>query len=247
MLSALALLGCATTLTGPSDVIQWDLHPDMVEGEVRVAPIVVVAEVPEPELKGLVGQPLDPWVAQGRLIRTAEVAELPYAFQHQVPGALYGALPRDWDGHFRDQDLTLSQRITLTHALGEDGRGISAALTEIAKERGGDATLFTWVVALDGVPLTREHMAGELVLMDDGMPVTVEHDTEPYRIIAEVGLALVSAEGEILFRYQDEYEGLLTDSNPLDAVARGMAHDAVGDIAPFWLSAPPSAAVARTE
>lgn len=229
----LALTGCATHLK-PMDAMDWDTQPRMVYGDVRVAPVVVVAEVPQVDLTGAVGEELDSWRAEGRLTRTAELAELPYVIRSEVPGALNKTLGHGWTGHFRDARLTWAQELAIINALQRDRGTISQVTGDIAGQVGGDATLFTWVIENEGAPLTDEYMVGELVFAD-GLPVMVEHGSEPYRVQVEVGVALVAADGTLLFRYQDEYRGLLADGSPLDSLARDMARELVDDIAPLWL------------
>lgn len=224
--------GCHGRLS-PMDKLAWDVHPGMVEGEILVAPVLVVAEAPEPDLTGIVGEPLDSWRARGRLERTAELAELPYAFHAAVPGALYRNLPQDWEGHFRDTRLGLTQHVALISALRDPERSVVPVMAEIAKSSGGDAMLFTWVKENEGRPLTDDHLVGELVV-HEGVPVIVDHDAEPYAVEVLVGVALVAADGDVLFRYEDHYRGLLTGDGPQE-LGRSIARALVDDITPYWL------------
>lgn len=224
--------GCHAHLS-PMDKLAWDIHPGMVTGEVLVAPVLVVAEAPTPDLTGIVGEKLDGWQAQGRIERTAHLAELPYAFHANVPGALYASLPEQWDGHFRDTRLTLPQTMALTAALKDPERSPTPLMGEIAAASGAQAVLFTWVVETEGRPLTDEHLVGELVV-HEGVPVVVDHDAEPYAVEALIGVALVAADGDVLFRYQDRYSGLLVGDGPQD-LGRDMARSLVDDITPYWL------------
>ena len=223
--------GCAHHVSEPLDTLDWDLHPRVVQGLIHVAPVIVAAEAPTPDLTGIVGERLDDQRAAGRLHRTAQLAELPYAVHDQVPGALYATLPREWKGTFRDARLSIPDQARLTQAVAQD-LPLSPMLSRIAKGYEGDAVLFTWVVTAEGQPLTDEHLVGELVFQD-GVPVLVDHQGEPYAVQAELGVALVATDGEILFRYQDHYQGLLMDDSGL---AHDMAHDLVADIAPLWLN-----------
>jgi hypothetical protein len=224
--------GCSSHLS-PMDRLAWDVHPGMVEGEILVAPVLVVAEAPTPDLTGIVGEKLDGWQARGRMERTADLAELPYAFHAAVPGALYRNLPPQWEGHFRDTRLSLPQQIALTSALNDPERSPTPIMAEIAIASGADAVLFTWVVEADGRPLTDEHLVGELVV-HEGVPVVVDHDIEPYAVDALIGVALVAADGDVLFRYEDRYSGLLVGDGPED-LGRTMARSLVDDITPYWL------------
>lgn len=224
--------GCHAHLS-PMDKLSWDIHPGMVSGEILVAPVLVIAEAPTPDLTGIVGETLDGWQAEGRIKRATHMAELPYAFHANVPGALYASLPDQWDGHFRDTRISLPQTLALTSALKDPERSPTALMGEIAEASGAEAMLFTWVVEAEGRPLTDEHLVGELVV-HEGVPVVVDHVAEPYAVDALIGVALVAADGDVLFRYEDRYRGLLVGDGPED-LGREMARALVDDITPYWL------------
>ena len=230
-------IACASHQPRPTDALDWDLHPELVTGVIRVAPVIVIAELPQAELEDGVGERLSPWLAQGRIERTQELAELPYAYRSAVPGALHQALPSDWDARFMDGKLPISQQLHLANALTDPSVSLSQAFSQAARAMGGDATLFTWVIHAEGSPLTNTHMVGELVWAE-GLPVMVDHVSEPYTVRAELGLALVDARGQVLFRYQDDYAGVLSKEHGLSDLSREFANAAVADIAPHWLGEP---------
>jgi len=235
-LGTLMLLLCIATgcrgHVSPMDRVAWDFDPVMVEGEILVAPVLVLAEVPDPDLTGRFGEDLHWKNATGRLQRTAQLAELPYSVHAALPGALYRSLPPDWEGHFRDMRLSLPQQIALTQGLKDPGRSALSLMVDVAKAAGGDAVLFSWVIEAEGTPLTDEFLVGELVVYE-GLPVIVDHTVEPYAVEALVGMALITQAGELVFRYQDRYSGLLTGDGP-DELGRAIARDLVADIAPIW-------------
>lgn len=234
-LTSLLLVACAHRAPA-MDTIQWDLNPGTVQKEVRVAPVIVAAEAPHADLTGIVGEELRDERADGRLRRTAQVAELPYAVHAAVPGALNAALGPEWSGHFRDTRLPVADLIALTQAVsGEEP--LADTLSAVARECEGDAVLFTWILEAEGRPLTDHHLVGELVFQN-GVPVLVDHHSEPYAVRTEVGMALVATDGEILFRYQDTYEDLLVADGSVDSLGRRVAKDLVGDIVPLWLGDP---------
>lgn len=230
-------IACANHQPRPTDALDWDLHPELVSGVIQVAPVIVIAELPQAELEDGVGQRLAPWLAQGRIQRTQELAELPYAYRSAVPGALHQALPSDWDAHFMDGKLPVAQQVHLANALSDPSTSLTQAFSQAAQAMGGDATLFTWVLQAEGSPLTNTHMVGELVWAD-GLPVVVDHVSEPYTVRAELGLALVDSHGQVLFRYQDDYAGVLSKEHDLGDLSRAFANAAVADIAPHWLGEP---------
>lgn len=231
----LMTLACAPQhhVAQPLDALDWDLTPGAVGHEVRVAPIIVAAEAPTPDLTGIVGEQLLDEQAAARLHRTSQLAELPHSVHEAVPGQLHTALPDSWNGYFRDTRLSLAEQVRLTHAVrGEEP--LTDALSEIALGVEGEAVLFTWVIENEGTPLTDDHMVGELVFRG-GVPVLVDHHSEPYVIRTEIGVALVSTDGELLFRYQDTYDGLLVEDRSAKSLGRDLARDLVADIAPLWL------------
>jgi len=214
--------------------MRWDVHPDRVEGEIGVAPVIIVAEATEPDLTGIVGESLETWRAAGRLERTAELNEWPHDFRAAVPGAVFAALPSHWEGHFRDMRFGFSQQHALMVALRDHRQSFTRVMRDVAMQASTDAVLFTWVLELEGHPLTDEHLVGELVI-ENGVPLLVEHSSEPYRVETEVGVALVSRDGELLFRYQDEYTGLLSAQHDSRSLAHDIAASLIDDIVPLWL------------
>lgn len=245
MQNALLLLHLSSPALPPSepshpealmDALDWDVHPRIVEGDIRVLPAIVITEAPELHRTGLLGETVDPWIRMEREERTAELAALPVAMRDAVPGALFSEMPEAWTGTFRDAPMSPGVRRQLEHAVAGEG-SLEAALAEAGRSAGGDAALIVWVLHTSGEPLTASHMVGEMVLANE-IPVIVDHASEPYTVRVEAGMALVASDGEVLFRYQDVYEGVLTGDSPLRVTARDLAREMVGDIAPMWLDSP---------
>lgn len=245
MRTALLLLQMSSPALPPSqpsphellmDELDWDVHPRIVQGDIRVLPAIVICEAPELHRTGLLGETVDPWVRMEREARTAELAALPVALRDAVPGALFAEMPEAWSGTFRDAPMSPGVRRQLQHAIGGEG-SLELALAEAGRAAGGDAALVVWVVQSSGEPLTASHMVGEMVLTNE-VPVMVDHVDEPYQVRVEAGMALVASDGEVLFRYQDTYDGVLTGDSPLRVTARDLARSMVGDIAPMWLDSP---------
>lgn len=231
-LFALLAPGCASHHPH-ADRTPWDIHPEVVLGEVRVVPALVLTPPPAPTMTDMLSTPLSAEFSAGRLQRAAELESLPDALRHDLAGAFYAALPEGWRGHLRDGELSAPARQRVERALTESA-GLDAALAEAAAQVGGDAALFVWVRSVEGQPLTSTHLIGELVLQD-GLPVVVDWTEEPYAVRVELGLALVSREGVVLFRCEDQYTGLLSAGHPLDLMSLEIAQDAVAQITPVWL------------
>jgi hypothetical protein len=200
---------------------------------VRVVPALVLTPPPAPTMTDMLSAPLSAEFSAGRLQRATELAALPDALHHDLAGALYAALPEGWRGHLRDGVISAPARQRVERALTESA-GLDDALAEAAAQVGGDAALFVWVRSVEGSPLTSTHLIGELVLQD-GLPVVVDWAEEPYAVRVELGLALVSREGIVLFRCEDQYTGLLSAGHPLDLMSLEIAQDAVAQIAQLWL------------
>ncbi|MCB9743727.1 MAG: hypothetical protein H6740_14100 [Alphaproteobacteria bacterium] len=220
------------------EALPWDVHPRVVTGDIRVAPPVVIAPPQQANLIDFMGNDLGPHHANARAERARELNDLPEAVHAAVPGALFAAMPPGWSGTFRDARLPPTTMHSLERAVSGDA-SLPEALAAAARLTGGEATLFTWVVAVDGAPLTASHLVGEMLIVD-GVPVVVDYRNEPYQVEARVGVALVARDGELLFRYEDDYEGLLSAHSDLRWLGRSVAHALVGDIAPMWLEAYPS-------
>lgn len=238
---ALALLSALDPPPPPS----WDVHPRQVEGDIRVAPLIGLAPPAQVQATGLLDEPLPRAELALRQQRAAQLDALPEAVHDAVPGALYAALPEGWQGHFRDTALTPAARRALERAFRGEGDA-TQAMAEAARESGGDATLFVWVWSADGLPLTSTTPVGELV-MAEGVPVVVDRRAEPFAVELHLGLALVAADGELLFRSEDSLRGLLTPEVGVQDLALGVARELVGGIAPLWLGEPPDVALAEGE
>lgn len=227
----LALL--CSPATDPLRAPSWDVDPQQVEGTIRVAPLLLLTSPPAPVGTGLMDEPLARADMALRRRRAEELAWLPYALHDAVPGALYAALPAGWSGHFTDVNLGPGARRDLERALGGGGDPLDR-MARAAARAGGDATLFVWVRHTQGQPLTSTTPVGELV-MAEGVPVVVDRATEPYTVQVQVGVALVAADGALLFRSEDALDGMLLPEVPVQALALGMARELVGGIAPLWL------------
>jgi hypothetical protein len=227
MLSA----ACAS-LRQPVEEPCWDAQPTTIEGTVFVAPPLVATELPTLNLTGFLGEELQGGWAAGRIRRTAQIAELPYAVADALPGQLHRIFPGDWAGHFRPNELNSRRhRALVSAALG--GENLNQMLSETAKKWGGGGSLFVWITALDGYPLTESTMSGELVFHRD-LPVIVGLDSEPYKVEISLGAALFDSEGVLAFRYADHYEALLSTSQNLDHAAHQLAESLVSDLQLIW-------------
>jgi len=210
----------------------WDAQPTAIKGTIFVAPPIVATELPEANLTGFLGEELQGGWATGRLRRTAQMGELPYAIADALPGQLHQSFPSDWGGHFRPAQLD-SKRLRSLISAAAGHKNLSYNLSETAQQLGGGGSLFVWVTALNGHPLTESTMSGELVFHED-RPVMVGRESEPYRVEISLGAALFDADGVLAFRYADHYDTLLSESQDLQKAASHLAERLVSDLTLIW-------------
>jgi len=228
------LMGCAPHhLDGPvRPSVSWDFAARPTYGEVRVLPVVADVE-PQPLVQDtFLGAQLPGFRLASRAQRTRQLRAVPGAVGLALPGAVYGELGPAWQGHFRVGAFPSGGRDRFLAAL--RGRvDLEAALSDLARDIGGDASLFVWVDRLIGSPLSAEAFPGDIVRTDIG-PVVVDHADEPYRVTARVGMALVASDGEVVLRYRDAFEAVLSQRSDPARVGREMARALAHEIAPVW-------------
>jgi len=192
----------------------------------------VATELPEANLTGFLGEELQGGWATGRLRRTAQMGELPYAIADALPGHLHRTSPKEWNGHFRPGQLE-SKRLRSLISAATGHSDFCKSLSETAQRLGGGGSLFIWVTALEGHPLTESTMSGELFFHQD-LPVMVGRESEPYRVEISLGAALFDADGMLAFRYADHYDTLLSESQDLQRAAGDLAERLVSDLSLIW-------------
>ena len=104
---------------------------------------------------------------------------------------------------------------------------------EVARSVGGQGTLFTWVDHLDGVPLTAQAFPGQILETPRG-PYMVDHGDEPYLVTASVGMALVASDGEVVLRYHDTFETVLSGRYTTERAAADVARRLATEVAKVW-------------
>ncbi len=129
--------------------------------------------------------------------------------------------------------LPAGARDKVTDALLGRRPGLDAALGEAARAVGGDAALFSWVSELDGQPLSLLGFPGEVVETPVG-PVVLDHDDEPYLVTAKVGMALVTRDGEVVVRYQDTFETILSARTDSARAGRELARALAREVTLVW-------------
>ena len=236
---SLAALGCARVPPEPSpaDTLMFAFEARTTAGEVRVVPALALHDPLDVNLNSYVGPALPPHRQRIRHKRTRQVRRLPRHLGLALPGEVNGLLGTAWEGQFRGTSLPTGAESRLSDALTGRRPDIHATLSNAAREVGGQATLFSWVRHLAAEPLSLRGFPGEVVETEIG-PVVLDHEDEPFLVSAEIGMALVTEDGDVVLRYQDTYQALLSDDTDEAAAGRALARALAEEIAPVWAIEP---------
>jgi len=208
--------------------LDWGWAPLGEAQDIRVAPLLLVGTLPGLESSGYLGEELQDGEAELRLYRDAQLSQVPGAFALALPGQLARAMPSEWNGRFRDQPLSPRMRALLVS--GVDGRrSLDQTMREAASKASGEAVLFHWMTDVQAHPLLSSHAPGTTTRAADRL-VFIERD--PVLAEATVGLALVSTGGEVLLRYEDRFQVLLSEANRPPRAGRELARYLVDALRP---------------
>lgn len=228
----LAFAGCGPKPSAtPLDRLPFAFEARGIWGEVRVIPALALHEPLDVNLDSYVGGAALPYHRRSiRELRTEQLQEVPAAVGLALPGEVNGLLGLKWPGQFHDHRIPPAALDRLRDAVRGERPDLHASLSDAAHFAGGEASLFSWVLDLKGEPLSLRGFPGEVVQTQAG-PVVLDHDDEPYLVEAQVGMALVTEDGDVLLRYQDTFHALLSrEASPRDTgqqLARGLAEQVV--------------------
>jgi hypothetical protein len=226
------LLTCCTLAPGPAS--GWRFEGLDARGEVRVVPVLALHDDPTVEARDYVTAGITDRRHALRAARVEALSRVPETVATALPGAVHARLDPAWHGRFRVGHLPLGARDRLAaHLRRDDVRALDELLVDLAARVGGDATLFTWIRDLDGTPLTLETFPGDRVQTPAG-PVLLDLYEEPYRVTARLGMALVTADGHVVARYEDAFSSLLTPHRAARQVALDLANGLAAEVAPMW-------------
>ena len=228
-------VGCAGLKTHVEEPC-WDAQPTVIEGEIFVLPPLVAVEAPDLNLTGYLGEELQYGWTAGRIHRTSQIAELPYALSDALPGHLHSAFPANWNGRFRPASLDSRRHRRLVTAAMQNNH-LSPLLSKTAQELGGGGCLFVWITSMNSEAFTESTMSGEMIFLQD-LPVLVDRNNEPYKVEIGLGVALFDGDGVLAFRYSDEYETLLSSTQGLHHAAHNVAEKLVADLRLIWPQRP---------
>ena len=201
-------------------------------GEIRVVPALQLHPPVAPELGSFLGRSLSQRQASVRYQRAYQLTHLSVAVGEALPGEVNGELGERWRGQFRTHGYPLGTRQRVADAL-RNRRDVDLALGDAARSIGGDAVLISWMDHVEARPLTMSEMLG-LVVDTPAGPVVVDNGDEPYVVSAEIGMALVAADGEVVVRYHDTYETVLSGSRGPSTAGRDLAHALAQEVAKVW-------------
>ncbi len=210
----------------------WRFEPRRTAGEIHVVPVVATNARPHLVADTWVGRPLPDEFLDTRRRRTADLSTLPGRTGYEIPGALNARIGREWDGRFSLASLPIGGEQRIASALHGAG-DLDNTLSALGRAMGGQATLFTWVASLEGVPLTASQVPGDIVDTPAG-PVVVDFKDEPYLVTAEVGMALVASDGEIVLRYRESIDTVLSGRFGPARASRALADTLVEEVVRVW-------------
>ncbi|HHO51864.1 MAG TPA: hypothetical protein ENK18_13540 [Deltaproteobacteria bacterium] len=232
------LSGCThRPMSTPADGLSFAFGARPTRGEVRVVPALAVHAPLEVNLDSYLGASLPHQRELVRHARTRALAEIPRAMGLALPGEVNSELGLTWGGQFRSHRLPFVAQQRLADALVGRRPDLHAVLAEAAAAVGGEATLFSWVTDLRGDPLTLRGLPGETVETTAG-PVVLDHRDEPFLVTARIGMALVTRDGEVVLRYEDTYDAILSEDGGADETGRVLARSLVQEIVLVWATDP---------
>ncbi|MFK7926664.1 MAG: hypothetical protein AB8H79_00635 [Myxococcota bacterium] len=236
LMSVVMMTACAghhlTADSRPCAPYRFEGTPTL--GEIRVVPLLRAYDAPALRADGYVTAGIPDARLAIRSERMRSIQRVPEALATALPGAIHSRLGDDWSGHFRVGHLSSPARNRIESALRRDDLvALEAAMGTAAIDVGGRATLFVWLTELHADPLTAEGFPGDRIQTASGT-VVVDFKEEPYRVRAEVGTALVDADGHVVLRYVDRGESLLSPHRSSGRVGRDLAGDLAEQVAKMW-------------
>lgn len=225
------MLACAPKAPAPP----WVIEPRPTAPEIRVLPVVDVSGEHRVDYEEAFDGLLVPWDREEtRRQRTRQLREVPHHVATALPGEVQVALGDRWEGRFRVGRFPMRARDRVAAAV-RHGGDPDAVLAEIGRARGW--VLVTWVIELDGEPLSKRALPDWPVDTPVG-PVVVDLTDEPYLVRARVGTALVAADGEVVLRMADDVESILSSHQDPAAVGRDLARGLAESVAAGWPADP---------
>ena len=206
-------------------------------GEVLVVPVIARHQAPEIDLGVFVDTERElPFGDRYdlRVHRTQQLNALPYHVGLSLPGAVNGVLGMGWKAQFKSARYPIAGQVKVKAALAGK-RDLDETLRQVSATMGRQAVLYTWIQELDGHPLSRDSAPGWVEETSWG-PVVVRWTDEPYLVTMQVGMALVTADGEVVLRHEDRFSTVLSDAQTPEVAAGDIARSIAGQVIDAWSS-----------
>jgi hypothetical protein len=226
-------VGCVPHVSSNEVVLPWTFEARPTAGRIMVVPVIDLTTEPVVNLDSPTGRALPPEWAAMRRQRTQELGQVAGAIGQALPGAVNGQLGFAWKGQFKAGQFAVGGRDRLKKTLLSRRASLDRVLAEQARAIGGEATLFTWVVSQEATPISAQAFPGFSFETPVG-PVVVDPVDEPYMVEARIGLALVTRDGEVVLRYEDQYRAVLSSQNTPERVGRTLARSLAEEVGPVW-------------
>lgn len=229
-MSAILFLLVQIAHSSPLDELpeaSWNWSPISEIGDIKVTPLLLINHVPKLSPSGYLGEQLTSVDLEKRFKRNEQLNLIPEAFSHALPGQLARYMPENWKGVLTDTSLGLRERSKITHSLLSSPTDLDKTLEKLVDNT---ALLFHWISAFEAVPLSTTIEPATTTRVAERY-VFVDSKTDPVLVNIKLGLALVSAEGQILLRYQEHYEVVLSEAKGPDSAGRDLARQVASDVA----------------
>jgi hypothetical protein len=226
-------LGLSACTAPPRAELDWNVEARLTSGQVKVLPVMSWADEPVVRLDSYLDAGIGLAREERRRERTEELKRVPDAVALAVPGAVRAKVGDAWSTHLLPGRWPPGTRDRVAGALRRGGRDVDDVLGGVARNMDADAVLMTWVSSIEGAPLTSEALPGEIVRTSAG-PVLVDFGDEAYRVKAAVGMAYVASDGEVVIRYADDFEAVLSKHRDPASVGRQVAMALADEVAKVW-------------
>lgn len=230
------LLGasCATRHVEPLDYLPFAFEARASIGEIWVLPALAVHQPVELDERHMLGAALTLRQRRIRKQRTLELEGLPATIGQALPGEVNATLGAAWQGQFRHHAAPAEHTQRLSDAVLQRRPDIQGVLETYAQAFGRWA-LLTWVTEISGEPLIRRALPGEVIETPAG-PVVVDLEDDPHLVSVKLGTALLSPDGEVVLRYEDRFDAVLTGQDARENAGRRLARALADEITMVWMT-----------
>ena len=233
-LSLFISISCSYRHVEPLDLLPFAFEARASRGEIWVMPPLAVHAPVEMSNQHILGAALSPAQHAIRARRMREIGALPQTIAEVLPGEVNAQLGAMWTGQFRHHPAPISRAHRLTDAVLHRRPDLHAVFEDYA-EAFGRWALLTWITELESQPLMGRALPGEVVKTESG-PVVVDFVDDPHLLSVRLGTALLAPDGEVVLRYEDRFEAVLTGRSGCQQAARQLAAALANEISLVWMT-----------